>query len=179
MTVPGGLKPLPNGESSRHPPVGFQRPLEEVGGEFGVPLPAQRALSPAHGVMAGLPVGRGDAEPPRQFRQHRVIDAGAALGHEGDLDEKPGLLHQRMRARMHLADRVGTARMRGKAEHAARSGRRRIRVSTARRTCERPLHETITPWMMQVGLYDAANPMCDVVAALPVAIVASTANWIN
>ena len=69
--------------------------------------------------MAGLPVGRGYAEPPRQGRKHSLIDGGAALGHEGELDEGARLLHQRIRTRMHLADRVGTAPMRRKAEHGA------------------------------------------------------------
>ena len=117
--MPGGLKPLPKGESSGRPSAVGQRPLPQIGREFGVPLPAQRPLSPVHRVMAGLPVGRGDAEPPRQGRKGSLIDGGAALGHEGELDEGARLLHQRIRARMHLADRVGTARMRRKAEHGA------------------------------------------------------------
>ena len=47
-------------------------------------LPAQRALSPFHGVVAGLPVGRGDAEAAREVGQYRMIDPSAAFGHEGE-----------------------------------------------------------------------------------------------
>ena len=83
ITVPGGLKPLPNGESSGACRSSAERPFPEIGRELGVPLPAQRALAPFHRVVARLPVGRGDAEPARQFGQHRMVDAGAALGHEG------------------------------------------------------------------------------------------------
>ena len=50
-----------------------------------------------------------------------MVDAGAALGHEGKLDQHARRLDQRMRPRMHLADGAGPALMGGKAHDRCRS----------------------------------------------------------
>ena len=95
ITVPGGLKPLPKGESSKRPARSLgQRAFPEIGRELGVPLPAQRALAPLHRIVARLPVGRRNALPARQFGKHRMVDAAAGLGHEGELDEDARRLDQ-------------------------------------------------------------------------------------
>jgi hypothetical protein len=114
MTVPGGLKTVAERRILLRPAAFAERAFPQIGGELGVPLPAQRALAPFHGMMAGLAVGRGDAEAPRQFGKHRLVDAGAALRHEGKLHQDARLFDQRMRPRMHLAQRTGPALMRGK-----------------------------------------------------------------
>ncbi|ESZ67237.1 hypothetical protein X728_00570 [Mesorhizobium sp. L103C120A0] len=93
-----------------------------------MPLPAQRTLAPLHGVVAGMTVGRRDAEAPRQFGEHGHVDAGAALGHEGELHKHARLLDQRMRPGMDLADRAGPSLMRGKAHHAALGARLEFEV---------------------------------------------------
>ena len=46
ITVPGGLKTLPEGRFLDTGPAFRQRPFPEIGREFGMALPAQRALAP-------------------------------------------------------------------------------------------------------------------------------------
>ena len=48
-----------------------------------------------------------------------MIDAHAAFGHEGELDEKPRRFDEWMRAGVNFAQRAGAFRMCRKAEHRA------------------------------------------------------------
>ena len=93
-----------------------------------MPFPAQRALAPLHRVVAGMRVGRGDAEAPRQFGKHRLVDAGPGFGHERKLHQNARLLDQRMRTGVNLAERARPSLMRGKAHDAALDARLEFRI---------------------------------------------------
>lgn len=70
-------------------------------------------------MVAGLTIGRRNAEAPRQFGKHGVVDAGAALRHEGELHENARLFNERMRPGVDLAECAGPTLMRGKTHDAA------------------------------------------------------------
>lgn len=57
-----------------------------------------------------------------------MIDAGATLGHEGELDQHTRLLDQRVRTGMDFAQRAGPSLMRRKAEHAALGARLKFEI---------------------------------------------------
>ena len=119
ITVPGGLKPLPNGRFLRRATRRGERAFIEIGRELGMALPAQRALAPVHRVVAGLPVGRGRTQSTRQFRQHGAVDGCTALGHEGQLDQRARLFDRRVRAGVDFADRFGATAIGRETHHAA------------------------------------------------------------
>ena len=75
-----------------------------------------------------MAVRRGDAEAPRQFGKYSHVDAGAAFGHEGELDKHARLVDQRMRPGMDLAKRAGPALMRGKTHDAALGARLELEI---------------------------------------------------